>query len=94
MDFTHDISALVAGSLLGYANRGALKDIGRQEEEGTEFFLYSLMLLLALLQQWSLQGAADGEDHGLFPHSQNGHTFRISLITLRLPTEAGQWTSS
>lgn len=71
--------------------QGALKDIGRRRED---FFLYSWMLLLALLQQWSSLAAADGADPSFFPHSQSGHTFRINLITLRLPTEAGQWISS
>ena len=64
-------------------------DIGRQKE-GTEFFLCILMLLLALRQQWSSLAIADDAVPSLSPDSQNGHTFTVSLITLRLPTEAGQ----
>ena len=74
--------------MLGYANRGALKDIGRPVE-GTEFFLCILMLLLALRQQWSSLAIADDTEPSPSPDSQNGHTFTVSLITSDYPQKLG-----
>lgn len=60
-------------------------------KEGTEFFLCILMLLLALCSNgphWQLSRWCRAQPFSRFPQND---TSTVSLITLRLPTEAGQW---